>query len=127
VCADEAGGDFASLYAEWEFQHERNNADLAERLIRQYRSAWLSDDIENRFAALSVVFRLRLLDGFDLVRDGLKTEDRELAIHAATTACSLILHGYDLGPGIGEQLREFVMRYPDWEVVIHPALTKLEN
>jgi hypothetical protein len=119
----------ASFYSTWErwFIDGREDQRVTQQLTQAYRQAWESGDEDDRYAALNFVFDRRDPEGFDLVLRALGSTDARIAGHAGAIVLGLILEGFDLGPTIRAELRDFGARYPEWDAFSIGALRILES
>jgi hypothetical protein len=115
------------MYERWSVRDRRHNLELERQLAAAYRAAWRSGDEHDRFLALHFVFDKREVAGFDLVVEGLNSDDFSLARTAAAICLSLIEEGRDMGPNVRRALEEFGDRFPDAEVFAWFALQALDE
>lgn len=127
MVSDGVAPGFTSMYETWSVRYRRHNLDLERRLAAAYRAAWTSGDRGDRSAALRFIWDRRDSRGFDLVVEGLGSDDLLLARTAAATCLSLIDEGHDLGPTVRQALKEFGDRFPEVEVFAWAAAKALDE
>jgi hypothetical protein len=115
------------MYEKWSLGGRRRHLDLTRQLSARYRTAWASGDRDDRAAALGFVFDQRDSHGFDLVVDGLSSDDFSIARSAAAICLSLILEGHDMGPSVRGSLEGFGRRFPDADVFTWAASKALDE
>ena len=104
---------FSSLYDAWLVKERRANTELETELAKSYRGAWDTGNIDDRYAILCFICDRRDEDGFDLVIEGLGSQDADLALNAAAITFSLISEGFSMGLAVREALDHFAERFPD--------------
>lgn len=104
------------------------DAPLAKaEMERIYRSTWRSGSARERHLVLNFIFLSGQAQGFDLVIEGLRSSEPEVAETAIAATITLLSKGFDLGEGTRAALADFHARFPDWEPLSTAALKFLEE
>ncbi|MBI5285928.1 MAG: hypothetical protein HY874_12640 [Chloroflexi bacterium] len=119
-------GRFHRLWEIW-FKSGREDDNAATQMEAGYRSAWRSGDVDDRFAALDFLFERRDVAGFDLIIEGLKSEDHALAHEALAAVLALYSEGYKLGSSVQGALVQFGAQHPEWSDVSGDLLARLKE
>jgi|CXWL01.1.fsa_nt_gi hypothetical protein len=107
------GGPFARLYEQWLSDHD---TEIERQMRESYRDAWVTGDDSDRSSVLHFILLTKEEAGADLVVEGLKSEDLNLARGAAAVASCVETYGFDLGPDIRRVFRDLVRRLPTQDV-----------
>jgi len=118
---------FSSLHEMWFDGHRNRNSGVEAQLAKTYREAWKSGDTSDRCNVLHFIFVRRDQTAFDLILDGIRTGNASVGSEAAAIACCLLNDGFELGPSIGESLKLFGERLPEWSEISAAALRLLAN
>ena len=105
----------------------RSESDGFRNLRQSYRAAWDGGDREDRYAALDFVRRARERHGFDLLIEGLRSDDPGLARHAASITLFLLSEGLPFDASVKTALTDFGERFPGDKVVSDSALRRLAD
>ena len=119
-----SAGSFSFAYSFWLNGGKGRQTRVESELMRTYRSAWSSGE---GAIVLNFVMLLPHAEGFDLVAEGLRSDDPPIASQAACVALTLISRGIDLGESLRSDLEGFANRFPDWSDVSRAALDLLDE
>lgn len=103
---------FEALYEAWLGDRARDNEELAHRIERTYRAAWMSDDVDLRVAVISFILFRRHSDGYDLVLEAIRSESEYLATHALTLVTSLLAKGAAFEGAVRDAIHDFSVHHP---------------
>jgi hypothetical protein len=120
------GGPFSRLYEEW-IQGPPDNRDpaLTQRIAETYREAWRTGDRADRSMVLLSIMLRRDAAGADIVIDGLRSEDYQIAADAFAVASVLVsLYGINLGSDMPHVGYDLVWRHPALESLRWSALRR---
>lgn len=115
------------MYETWFVDGQRRDFILERELAAAYRGAWTSGDADDRGAVLDFIFDRRDREGFDLLIEGLRSDDARRASNAAVIVSALINEGFDMGPSIRKDLAGFGARFPEWTGVCRAASRFLDR
>ena len=111
-------GPFANLYEEWVLARRTKRAPaLAERLAATCREAWRNDASLDRVYILYFVYDRKDQGCADLIIEGLKSTDAEVAQRAATIVSVSRGGVLDFGPELRKSYRALVRRFPENDTV----------
>lgn len=116
---------FASLLEQ--FENADDDTVLLDALDTDYRDAWQLGDLDDGYAVLRYIRLRRREEGFDLLIEGLRHSDADLAGHAAALVASLLRENLDLGPELRAALEELRLRGPVEDALGQQALFFLDH
>ena len=115
---------FSDAYIAWLDGGRGHDRTVEPELANTYRSAWASGE---GALVLNFIMLRPHPEGFDLMIEGLCSDDPELAETAAANAGVLISQGFELGPTVRDAFQTFGDRFPHLEVLRWAALRALDR
>jgi hypothetical protein len=109
------GSTFVERYEEWSQSAGASKDDLERMLAIEYRSAWMSGSAAVRKSVLYYIVQSRDSSGYDLLDEGLHSDDRDIAVLSAAIAAALADDGIELSRATLERLRNASERFPEAE------------
>ncbi len=117
--------EFCQLFGQW-LNDDRADASLEARLLQAIRPAWIKGDRDERYCVIDLVRLTTYVAGFDLIVEGIESDDAGLAAHAAANALYLLSDGYRFPPRARSAFERYGERFPDWAIFRDVALRRLD-
>jgi hypothetical protein len=108
-------GAFTDWYEQW-IASQRTDRAIENALATSVRDAWFTGDSNDRFLALHFLFDRDLQSNTDLVIEGLRDSDPEIAKEASIIITFMIRRAVPLDPGAADAIGEFNRRFPNLRI-----------